>query len=162
MSHTRTVKERLLRGVEIITESGCWVWMKSTNNKGYGRVAYHGKNRLAHRVSYSEFVGSIPKGLCVLHRCDMQPCINPDHLFLGTHQDNTDDKMRKGRASSGSDFVEDGDWICNAKLTKENVKCIKRLLAEGLIYKDIAKRFGVTIGTICNIKTGLTWRHVND
>lgn len=82
------------------TES-CWVWTAHRNNNGYGlmRVGY-GINRATvsvHRLSWKMHNGEPPPGKCVLHKCDNPPCVNPDHLFLGTHRDNTQDMIRKGR-----------------------------------------------------------------
>lgn len=77
--------------------TGCWLWMGSTWGGGYGQVRINRRTRFAHRVAWEVSNGPIPNGLFVLHRCDNPPCVNPAHLFLGTHQDNMDDMMRKGR-----------------------------------------------------------------
>ena len=79
--------------------SGCWIWTKATNERGYGVFKVFGTRRQikAHRATYQEFVGAIPEGMDVLHRCDNPPCCNPEHLFLGTHADNMRDCARKGR-----------------------------------------------------------------
>lgn len=78
-------------------KSGCWQWKGSSNKDGYGTTRYMGKSIMAHRLSFLLHGGEIPDGMCVLHSCDNPPCVNPDHLFLGTHQDNMDDMARKGR-----------------------------------------------------------------
>ena len=85
---------------EPVTESGCRIWMGSIAGKGYGHFRYHGKMIYAHRAAWIVAHGSIPSKLCVCHDCDIPPCINADHLFLGTHKDNTQDGMRKGRVNS--------------------------------------------------------------
>lgn len=77
---------------------GCWVWSGRTNRQHYGTLG----ERLAHRISYEFYVGPIPEGLCVLHRCDNPPCVNPKHLFLGTRADNAEDRDRKGRYVSAT------------------------------------------------------------
>ena len=82
---------------EAVTESGCWIWMRSTASHGYGDFRLNYKLFLAHRASYEAFVGPIPDGMFVLHRCDVKQCVNPDHLFLGTNADNMADKEAKGR-----------------------------------------------------------------
>ncbi len=89
---------RLLEKVEQLPWSGCWVWLGGLWNSGYGHLKLHlGKECSAHRVSYLGHIGSIPKGMCVLHKCDVKTCVNPAHLFLGTKQDNTLDMVKKGR-----------------------------------------------------------------
>lgn len=79
------------------TASGCVEWIGARNADGYGLTRTEGKQRLAHRVSYERSNGVIPDGLCVLHRCDNPPCLNPDHLFVGTRGDNAKDCTAKGR-----------------------------------------------------------------
>lgn len=78
------------------TES-CWIWKGSTNGRGYGHFRYDGKLRYTHRLAYTYCVGPIPGGLLVLHKCDNPPCCNPGHLFLGSHKDNIQDAIQKGR-----------------------------------------------------------------
>lgn len=78
-------------------ESGCWNWVGVIRKDGYGSIIYNGKRWRAHRASYKEFIGDIPVGILVCHKCDNPGCINPEHLFLGTDADNRHDGMRKGR-----------------------------------------------------------------
>jgi len=80
-----------------LSDNGCLVWTGATNKDGYGTKRHLGKIMLAHRVSYLLMVSDIDDGMCVLHSCDNPPCVHPDHLFLGTHQDNMDDMNKKGR-----------------------------------------------------------------
>jgi hypothetical protein len=75
----------------------CWGWTGSAHDYGYGVLPYKTEKIRAHRFSYSHFVGEIPKGLFVLHKCDNPPCTNPNHLFLGTNLDNINDCIKKGR-----------------------------------------------------------------
>ena len=89
-----TARQTIERKISI-GDNGCWLWNGHKDADGYG-LAFHAK-RLAHRVSYEEFVSPIPKGLNVLHRCDVRCCVNPEHLFLGTQQDNMKDMYSKGR-----------------------------------------------------------------
>ena len=82
--------------------TGCWLWTASLTGPGYGQFGVKGRVELAHRVSYELHVGAIPDGLCVLHRCDVRHCVNPNHLFLGTHSDNSRDCVSKGRHGNGN------------------------------------------------------------
>ena len=77
--------------------SGCWLWLLYCDEDGYGKMHYNYKKHLAHRLSYEAFIGPIPEGLDVCHKCDVPSCINPDHLWLGDAKANADDMVRKGR-----------------------------------------------------------------
>lgn len=78
-------------------EDGCWIWVKKQNSNGYGLYVTKGLYLLAHRVSWERYRGPISEGLHVCHTCDVRLCVNPDHLFLGTHSDNMIDCYQKGR-----------------------------------------------------------------
>lgn len=78
---------------------GCWLWNRQLYPSGYGSFFAHGRNRRAHRFSYELYKGEIPEGLLVLHSCDTPRCVNPDHLRVGTDQDNTQDKISRGRCN---------------------------------------------------------------
>lgn len=136
---------------------GCREWKKSLMKSGYGQVRRRGKTYTTHRFSYLLTHGVIPDGLCVLHKCDNRKCCNPDHLFLGTHQDNHDDMIAKGRKrwtpSLGSKQVA-------AKLREEDVIVIRDKLASGERGKDVAAQFGVSPSAVSLIKRGKGWRHV--
>lgn len=90
-----------------LTDQGCWQWTKNKDRLGYGRLKISLGTRLlfktssAHRFAWELIVGEIPEGMCVLHKCDNRACCNPDHLFLGTQQDNMQDMHKKGRGPKG-------------------------------------------------------------
>lgn len=86
--------------------SGCWLWLGGTNAKGYAHFKYDNVQRRANRFSWEAHKGPIPDGLHVLHSCDNRLCVNPDHLFLGTNQDNVDDKIKKGRAGQNAQALK--------------------------------------------------------
>ena len=138
-------------------DNGCWLWQKSLSMSGYGRISINSFDYRVHRISYQEFVGEIPDGLYVLHECDVRSCCNPDHLFVGTQQDNMDDMKDKNRHS-----VIKGSNHYNAKLTEDNIKIIKTLLLyTDKTQKEIGEIFGVLPNTISRIKTGNRWQHLN-
>lgn len=113
---------------------GCWEWTGRRHRQGYG-VFWVGRTpHLAHRVAYELAAGPVPAGLCVCHRCDNPPCVNPAHLFVGTQLENMADMKAKGRG--------------HAAFTKEDVEEIRRLQDAGLTQKEIAGRFGVGVGTV--------------
>ena len=91
-----SIKERFETKYEIL-ENGCWKWTSLSYKKtGYGILKVKGKKKKAHRISYELYKGN-PDGMLVCHKCDFPPCVNPDHLFLGTYKDNANDAQHKGR-----------------------------------------------------------------
>ena len=84
-----------------VSDIGCHVWQGTRNQNGYGTFHHKGKNPLAHRLAWSAVNGSIPTGMFVMHKCDNPPCINPEHLMLGTAADNARDMVEKGRSIRG-------------------------------------------------------------
>lgn len=135
----------------------CWEWSGSRNEQGYGEVWFDGKNRRAHRFSFEVAFGEIIEGLCVCHKCDNPPCVNPDHLFLGTKKDNAQDASRKKRLKP-----QRGALHKKAKLTLEDVKYIRSHHVPNVVgYKRIAKKFGVSESLIYRIVKRKNWAHVN-
>ena len=114
--------------------------------------------KLAHRVSWEMSRGVIPFGLCVLHRCDNPPCVNPVHLFLGTRADNNADMAAKGRARAG---VRRGESNGNAKLSSELVMGARSRWKGGEPQSSIARSLGVSRQTIWKLVHGVAWRHVD-
>lgn len=131
---------RILRGVAFgATE--CWHWCGATNAFGYGRFSVNGRAQVAHRISYEAFVGPIPAGMSVLHKCDNPFCVNPDHLWLGTYSDNRRDCQAKGRWKMKT--PKRGFSHHSAVITPEMLETMRQLRAAGLSYARIAARVGI-------------------
>ena len=92
-----TTEERLLENIRKRKKTGCWLWTGQRKRHGYGVIKIGGIETKTHRAMWEVVNGPIPDGLCVLHRCDVPPCCNPEHLFLGTQGDNVRDCCKKGR-----------------------------------------------------------------
>ena len=144
-----TLQERFDKKWITIGSGGCWIWVGASWTNGYGEIEAHGKHhQFAHRISYELHVGPIPDGLCVLHTCDYPGCVNPKHLWLGTHADNMADMARKGRCPT-----KKGEANPFAKLTDIQVVEIRRLLGTMRDY-EIAKIYNVSPTHIGRIKLG--------
>lgn len=134
-------------------ESGCWVWISAKSQYNYGYITYSYKNKVkhirAHRYSYEVHKGEIPEGLIICHSCDNRLCVNPDHLFIGTQEDNMRDMIKKKRQN-----------ISKGKLTESDVLDIKKKLLDGYSLNKLAKMYNSTKGNISFIKRNKAWKHV--
>lgn len=126
----------------------CWKWTAGVDKDGYGRFQLNGSSFRATRISYT-IKDKDPKELCVCHSCDNPSCVNPDHLWIGTMQDDMDDCVKKDRQAKGE---EQG----SSKLTVEQVR---KIIKSNELHEILARRYGVARGTITRIKTGKSWRH---
>ncbi len=156
--------ERVMAKVSPIPVTGCWIYTGAVNESGYGIVGRGRRgegNDRAHRVTYEHFVGPIPAGLFVCHHCDVPSCCNPQHLFLGTNDDNMADCWRKGRGSAPprNPHVV-GEAHPGAKLTAEKVREMRALRRDGWTLQALADRFGVGDVTVHHVCRGNRWRHV--
>ena len=160
----------------------CWIWTKGKNDRGYGLASYQGLSWKAHRLA-ALLSGMVIDDLCVLHKCDNPPCVNPSHLFVGTRGDNNRDTSRKGRMATGDrhwtrmnpesvkrgdmhytksnpELVSRGEANGMAKLRQKDVEEIRFLRFLGLAYPEIASHYGVYRSTIQKIITRKTWCHI--
>ena len=144
---------------------GCWLWLGRKQGKGYGKQG----DQYAHRLAWELAYGTIPKGLFVCHHCDNPSCVRPDHLFLGTADDNQQDMVRKGRSPRGDrsgarkhpERMRKGESISWHKLTADNVRSIRKERAEkGTTYAAMAEHYGVHPMTVSQIFKGKAWKSV--
>jgi HNH endonuclease len=134
----------------------CWLWTGGKNGAGYGLIILDNSKEgsmLAHRLSWEIHNEPISDGLCALHKCDNPSCVNPYHLFLGTHQDNSDDKVAKGRSPRGETHH-------HSSLTEDKVREIRRLANEGKTHQSIADMFSVKREAVSKIVRRERWKHV--
>lgn len=131
------LKKNLITKVDIDQHTGCWNFNGCVQSNGYGRLTYRYKTMGAHRWSYIAFIGDIPKGFDVCHKCDNRKCINPEHLFAGTRKENMQDAVSKGRQARG--FM-----LPITKLSDSDVIEIIEMSKSGMKYKEIAEKFNVS------------------
>ena len=135
----------------------CWLWLGRPNVHGYGRLGVDYNRIDAHVFSYELNVSPVPKGMCVLHKCDNRMCVNPDHLFVGTRTDNMVDKVEKDRQHKGEQFK-------SAKLSDDKVREIRKRhkvwSATRTNTKELAMEFGVSTTVILRVVSGRGWKHV--
>jgi len=133
-----------------VKENGCHIFSGAKDEFGYGRISKDGILVRVHRAVYERDHGPIGRYLFVCHKCDTPACINPSHLFLGTHADNMADKAAKGRSRTRFQ-----------KLRTEDVRQIKQMLSMGVSAAKISRLFDVSQPSISHIKTGKNWKHLD-
>ena len=131
----------------------CWVWIGGRGENGYGHFWCSGRTRLSHRIAYRIYKGPIPDGMLVCHSCDNPPCVNPAHLWLGTHDDNIQDKINKGRQATGDIITSrrisprgNNHWKHRmpALITAENADEIRAEYSSGGVsQREIGARLGL-------------------
>lgn len=144
-----TLKERLLKGYEEDQTTGCWNWIKYRDRDGYGNIAVKSKPMQAHRASYQVFVGPLEPSLFICHTCDNPSCINPDHLYQGTHKQNQKDKQNRQRIV--------GEKHPYAKLKDTDILKIRN---SDLSQEKLGKIYNVTQAHVGRIKRNLNWSHI--
>lgn len=131
----------------------CWLWQGTTASDGYGVFGIKGRYLKAHRMSYALAYGPIPDGLLVCHRCDVRACVRPDHLFLGTNDDNSKDMVAKGRSPRG-------EQVTIAALTEPTVREARALYQQGFQCSVLARKYHVNWSTMYRALTRQYWKHV--
>lgn len=156
-----TAKARFMAKVQR-QEDGCWLWTGAiVKAVGYGRFGIASREvDYAHRASWRIFRGEIPAGMYVCHRCDVRACVNPDHLFLGTHGDNMRDAAAKDRIRIPRESYASDDTHQVAKLTNEQVRAIRAAGRSRGIASEFARQFGVSVSAICLARDGHTFKDV--
>jgi hypothetical protein len=151
---TIPIEERFLEYVGETTSEGCIIWKGCTNDAGYGIIresTADGNNVLAHRYAFVQAGGVLEDGQCALHHCDNPPCINPEHLYAGTRDDNAKDRVARNRGRKGETIP----W---AKLKNVDIPVIQKLIKDGVPYTTIQKTYPVAISTFSQIKHGQRWK----
>lgn len=149
----RNVRDRFMEKIELITESGCWIWTGSVDGNGYAQISHMGKVVHASYVSHILFTGPVPDGHDICHRCDVIECVNPAHLFSGTVTDNMLDSVKKGRhywakrthCKNGHELTED-----NVYKNKSHRICItcNRSRAKRQSLERSARKAGELMGAM--------------
>ena len=152
----KDLQERFDEKYEVVTESGCWIWIAYTDKDGYGTFWKNGMSKRAHRVSYELYKTKVPEDMLVCHRCDTPSCVNPDHLFLGTISDNMKDRSIKGRNRN-----QEGENHNMCKLSEKEILEIRDLLENSpYTQRTIADDYGISYPHLSDIKLGKRWSHL--
>lgn len=157
--------KRVWSYVNIGSKSECWDWQKGLFSSGYGQFRIGNKKMRSHRLSYEIAHGSIPQGMCICHKCDNRKCVNPSHLFMGTTQQNTQDRHLKKRNATGKrhgaytkpESRLPGSRNGQAKLTVEQVREIRRLRKRGYSFSQLSGNFDISKSQISNIIRNKSW-----
>lgn len=155
--------------VSVAGPSDCWLWKGVIDAFGYGCIKRNGIQTRTHRHAWQLTNGAIPPGMQINHTCDIPDCVNPNHLKIGTQQENIRDKIARNRQAKGlangththPEKRPMGEKIGNSKLKESEVKLIKKSLLSGATLSWLAEQFNVTKQSISGIKRQKTWRHVN-
>lgn len=132
----------------------CWNWI-GASTRHYGAGHYAGKTYRSHRLVWELTYGEIPEGMYVLHKCDNPKCCNPNHLFLGTQEENNRDRARKNRSAH---LI--GGLNPNKRFNDGDIILIRTLYKEGMTQTAIGKLMGTGQGTIKDIVLNKTWKHL--
>ena len=153
MSKKTSLEEKFAAGRGEPNARGCIEWTALRTTQGYGLTSHNGRNIRAHRAAWIIARGEIPAGLVVCHSCDNPPCVNVEHLFLGTVQDNNADKIQKGRHARGVTHPQ-------AKIHDDTVVGIRAMYDEGFSIAAIAEEVGLSQAHVRKTIRGVNWSHL--
>lgn len=146
--------ERFWSKVDVKGEDECWEWKKCKDKDGYGQYQINKKKYLSHRISWILENGDIPKKMCICHKCDNPSCVNPNHLFLGTNKNNSEDMTNKNRQAKGE----------NQGLHKLTEKQILEIRLKYIPYKytqqKLAEEYNISRSLIGYIVRNKIWKHI--
>ena len=165
LQHPRKLKDPSVRFWRKVDKNGpiiyqalgpCWIWTARVNEHGYGTMEFKRdkKRQFVHRFSWTMHFGRLSDEICVLHRCDNPPCVNPDHLFLGTQTDNMSDMYKKGRQAH---LYRKGMVSPNAKFTYTDALKIRELYSYGTSCKKLAELYKVSNSCITRVLANKTF-----
>lgn len=148
-SNRRRFNEKFFSRVKKLSYSECWVWTGAISMQGYGLVTRDKKHTSSHRIAWELQYGPIPDGMCVCHHCDNRKCCNPNHLFLGTNEDNMRDMYQKNRHAKYKE----------RKLTNAQVgNIVRQHTVEKISQRELASIYGVNRTTIARIIQGRIYK----
>jgi len=149
--------ERFNQYVTYEPNTGCHLWTGNYKHTGYGGFTYYNnKSMTSSRASYLIFKGEIPNGMQVCHSCDVKECVNPDHLFVGTHKDNVQDMIQKGRKMSSFGVLNG-----MSKITDEIVRTIRQNYTGAWgEQKRLCEQYGISAPQMSGLLNNKFWRHI--
>lgn len=159
-----SVEERFWSKVD--KTGNCWLWTANSDRRGYGKFSLQCHTYRSHRVAYQIAVGPVPDEMLILHKCDTPACVNPDHLYVGTHQMNMKDRQNKGRAAYGKrngmsthpETILRREASPRAKITMAIADSIRKDHAEGFkSHQKLGAKYGIKKSQVHNILTGKQW-----
>lgn len=150
---TKTFEKFFKNVNESNSKDDCWEWLGRLNESGYGILCVGKHDFRAHRFSYFVQYNIDPVGWVVRHKCDNPACCNPNHLELGTQQDNVDDMKKRGRMAVGEKYSK-------SKRKESDILLIRKLHSEGLSYKEISEKVNENTNYIAYVVLRLIWKHI--
>lgn len=142
---------------DFIGTDECWIWQRGKDRDGYGHIRWPIKTTQCHRIAYELTIGKIPEGMQVCHSCDNPACVNPSHLWLGSHAQNMKDMQQKGRRIGKTRGEENGRSIISTEQAIE-----LRSLHNKLSRNELSLRYKISLGAVDHILYNGTWKHLLD